>query len=162
MVLQQERSGGKSSEMASQSATDPRGVVRGHCTACSCFAYTRDESGGPKCSRCSHPPAKHVKKDVRVTVSDSLSSQDAAIYTPLSDLSAISVVAARTPPTSSAPVKLHHAWGVPSAASHSQQSYLYQVSKKLHFDPHVNQTQMQARVQGISICVSHYWESPGI
>ena len=57
------------------------------------------------------------------------------------DLSAAPVVAARTPPTSSVPVKLRHAWGAPSATaphSYSQRSRLCRIpncSEESHFDP---------------------------
>lgn len=39
-------------------SADPRGVLRGRCTSCSCDSYTR-ASGGVKCDDCGHPPAKH-------------------------------------------------------------------------------------------------------
>lgn len=42
-------------------AKDPRGVLRGKCTACACVQYILPpEPGAAKCSQCSHAPAKHV------------------------------------------------------------------------------------------------------
>ena len=37
---------------------DPRGVTRGHCTLCSCFAYKLSSDG--KCDNCNHPPGRHA------------------------------------------------------------------------------------------------------
>lgn len=47
-------------------SADPRGVLRGQCTAavCPCDGYTRDSAGGAKCGTCGHPPAKHVNLSV--------------------------------------------------------------------------------------------------
>ena len=39
--------------------TDPRGVLRGKCTACECVQYIL-QPGAVKCSQCGHPPGKHV------------------------------------------------------------------------------------------------------
>ena len=56
---------------------DPRGVLRGRCTACSCDGYSR-ASGGVKCDDCGHPPAKHGK----LSASDAGPSQTAYQPTP--------------------------------------------------------------------------------
>ena len=47
-------------------SADPRGVLRGQCTVCSCDGYTRDSAGGAKCARstCGHPPPKHANLSV--------------------------------------------------------------------------------------------------
>jgi len=40
-------------------SADSRGILRGHCQACNCGAYSGGEKGF-KCSDCGHPPGKHV------------------------------------------------------------------------------------------------------
>lgn len=40
-------------------SADSRGILRGHCQACNCGAYSGGEKGF-KCLDCGHPPGKHV------------------------------------------------------------------------------------------------------
>ena len=43
-------------------AADSRGIVRGKCSECECYAFTSTEKR-IVCGRCGHPPTKHVKLD---------------------------------------------------------------------------------------------------